>query len=150
MAVNLGGRPKILDEEMLEAAESYIDKTKDITLEELPTLEGLAIELHINRETIYAWENRGETTEENPDPDEFDARFSNIVKKLREHQAQKLLQRALSNKYNPMIAKLMLSKHGYVERTETKSELIGKIDTGIQDPTTAAEFTEFMKGKTKQ
>lgn len=101
------GRPKKLTPELMEEARKYLSEM-DISIHTLlPTIEGLAIALHISRETVYAWEKENEE-------------FSDIVAQLRADQGQKLIQNALLGKYNATIAKLILSgKHGYVEKTET-------------------------------
>lgn len=101
------GRPKKLTPELMEEARRYLSEM-DISIHTLlPTIEGLAIALHISRETVYAWEKE-------------DKEFSDIVAQLRADQGQKLIQNALLGKYNATIAKLILSgKHGYVEKTET-------------------------------
>lgn len=101
------GRPKKLTPELMEEARKYLSEM-DISIHTLlPTIEGLAIALHISRDTVYEWEK------ENKD-------FSDIVNQLRADQGQKLIQNALLGKYNATIAKLILSgKHGYVEKTET-------------------------------
>lgn len=101
------GRPKKLTPELMEEARRYLSEM-DISIHTLlPTIEGLAIALHISRETVYAWEKENNE-------------FSDIVAQLRADQGQKLIQNALLGKYNATIAKLILSgKHGYVEKTET-------------------------------
>lgn len=71
----------------------------------LPSIEGLALYLKVSRETIYKW---AEDHEE----------FSDILDELRAKQANVLLNKGLSGDYNPTIAKLILSKHGYKESTE--------------------------------
>lgn len=124
-----GGRPTKLTEELIEQAHAYVDRTKSIgTQEFLPTIEGLALELGIRRETVHAWANSGESPAEvdgsiNPLHEEF----SNIVDKLRAAQAQKLIQNSLLGRYNSTIAKLILSgKHGYVEQQSVDHTTKGK------------------------
>ncbi len=135
-------RPTILDEDMLVRAEEFIDKRTDFLEELVPTFEGLALCLGISRETVYAWEDSGDKEDASPNLE----RFSDIAKRLRATQSEKLLQKSLQGKYNPLIAKLMLAKHGYVDKTEqditSKGEQIGTID-----PIAAAEFTNFLKSK---
>jgi hypothetical protein len=71
----------------------------------LPTKEGLALKLKVTRQTMDNW------SEQSPD-------FLDIVKTLEKNQADRLIQYSLIGKYNPMITKLLLSKHGYVEKQE--------------------------------
>lgn len=84
----------------------------------LPTVEGLAVILNINKTTIYEWESKF-------------PEFSNVLSKLRSIQANRLINEGLSGDYNPVIAKLLLMKHGYAEKTETDLTSKGdKINTG--------------------
>ena len=111
------GRPSKLTPELIEKAFDYIfvadqgepfgicaGYTTDGSV--IPTIEGLALFLNISRETIYVWEKENDG-------------FSDIVGNLRNQQASMLLNGGLSGKYNPTIAKLILSgKHGYIEKRE--------------------------------
>ena len=101
------GRPTKLTAELINRAREHVESFDVSTYTLLPTIEGLALELRISRDTIYEWEK------ENSD-------FSDIVTELRAKQANKLIQNSLAGKYNASIAKLILSgKHGYVEKNET-------------------------------
>ena len=106
-----GGRPTKLTDELIEQARQHV-LTFDISVGTLlPTIEGLALDLHISRETLYQWEK--ENTE-----------FSDILEEMRQLQATKLIQNSIVNRYNPTIAKMILSgKHGYVEKTEVESNV---------------------------
>lgn len=120
-----GGRPSEYQGELTIAAtrayiDSCVDEYKQIVKQEneekgytmyenklqvnIPTIEGLAIHLKINRDTVYAWKKTF-------------AEFSDIVEELLANQANRLLNKGLSGDYNPTIAKLMASKHGYIERS---------------------------------
>ena len=68
----------------------------------LPTIEGLAVYLGVNKTTIYEWEK-------------IFGEFSNVIDKLRAIQADRLINNGLSSDYNPVIAKVLLTKHGYRE-----------------------------------
>lgn len=149
-----GGRPTKLDDEIIRLATDYVERTSNAELDELPTIEGLALELWINRDTIYDWESIPElsdnATDEQVEQNAIRQQFSDIVKRLRSTQAQKLMQRSLVNKYNPMISKLLLSKHGYVEKSEVDSKVSGELKTGSHDPALAERFGQFLKGETKK
>ena len=117
-------RPTKLTEELITKAREHVNSFDVSAYTLLPTIEGLALELKINRDTIYQWEKENDE-------------FSDIVSEIREKQAQKLIQLALAGKYNASIAKLILSgKHGYVEKTES--------DVKIQ------EVTPILGGATKK
>lgn len=118
-----GGRPTDYNEEMLQKTKEYISACneehevryrptlngKEIIQEpyifynpKIPTIEGLAYELKVNKTTIYEWENKFEE-------------FSNVIDELRNKQASQLVNKGLSGQYNPTIAKVLLTKHGYRE-----------------------------------
>jgi len=100
------GRPSKLTPEIIEEGWKYLNELDVSVYTLLPTIEGLAIKLGISRETVYQWEKEND-------------QFSDIVKRLKADQAEKLIQNALNNRYNASIAKLILSgKHGYVEKSE--------------------------------
>lgn len=109
------GRPTIYNEEILTKVTEYIDSCKDIEEDKenkisrkvnIPTIEGLAVYLHINKDTIYTW--RKEKKE-----------FSELIEVLLDEQAKRLVNNGLAGTYNPTIAKVLLTKHGYTEKTET-------------------------------
>lgn len=74
---------------------------------EIPTIEGLAIKLKVHRDTLYAWAK------------EFNE-FSDILEELRQEQAKRLINKGLSGEYNSTITKILLIKHGYVDKLLTE------------------------------
>ncbi len=120
-------RPTILTEELKEKARLYLEECKDEETEfhktrgeksdgferlvkvKLPTIEGLALYLGTSRDILYDWEVK-------------DEEFSYIMKDLRAKQADMLISNGLSGDYNPTIAKVLLTKHGYREGTELSGE----------------------------
>jgi hypothetical protein len=72
----------------------------------VPTVAGLAVALGCARETIHAWAREHEE-------------FSHIVKQLMSRQEKMLANGGIMNEYNASITKLLLTKHGYSEKTET-------------------------------
>ena len=106
------GRPTKLNPELLSQAWEYVERTTQFSYQLLPTIEGLSLAMKVSRDTIYDWESNDVSNE-----------FSDIVRQLRSAQAEKLIQLSLAGKYNPMISKLMLSKHGYVEKTQQDTNL---------------------------
>ncbi len=125
-----GGRPTSYSEDTVAKAREYIDSCEDtfVVLDrpnvkdgkhigneqyrkkivKLPTIEGLALHLDVTRSTIYEW--RG---------DETKPEFSDIIDKLMSKQANMLANNSLSGDYNPVISKVMLTKHGYTDKVET-------------------------------
>lgn len=120
-------RPTIYSEDILKAAKEYLDLCEDETVQvvsgesekftsfkektivKMPTIEGLSIHLGISRETVYQWERDADKAE-----------FSDIINILRAKQVERLINKGLSGDYNPMIAKVLLSKHGYTDKTEVQ------------------------------
>ncbi len=104
-------RPTKYDEEILKKTVAYIascvdnPKTDEVNL---PTIEGLAFELGLNKDTIYSWRK------EHPE-------FSDLIDDLLAKQARELVNKGLSGNYNPTIAKVLLTKHGYREGLDTTS-----------------------------
>lgn len=119
----MAGRPTDYTQDTPTKAQEYldscVDETKDViigqsdkftsykekTIVKLPSIEGLARFLGISKDTIYQWEK-------------IHPEFSDVINALRSEQAQRLVNMGLSGDYNPVIARLLLAKHGYAERTE--------------------------------
>lgn len=115
-----GGRPTNYHEGIIPLVREYINSCVDQIEEyhktrgdksdtyerlvkvKIPTIEGLAYELGVSRSTLYLWK------EENKE-------FSDIIEQLQAIQADRLLNNGLSGTYNPTIAKVLLTKHGYRE-----------------------------------
>lgn len=128
-------RPTKLTKELVDQAREFVSKRKaDRIL--LPTIEGLASELGISRETIYDWSEKPDAASaavadslgaETKKTLMLRDEFSDIVSELKAAQAEKLIQLGLSGRYNASITKLILSgKHGYVEKQQTDLTTNGK------------------------
>ncbi len=104
-----GGRPSKYDDDMLADAKGYlVDFVPSIT-EAVPTVAGLAEHLDVSRSTVYEWAGDGDKEE-----------FSDIVERILTRQELMLLSGGLIGTYNPTLAKLALTKHGYTDKVETK------------------------------
>ncbi len=126
------GRPTIYTEEILTKTREYIlgcedsieeyhktrgeksDGYERIVKVKLPSIEGLAYHLGIHKDTIYEWRKEK-------------VKFSELIEELLAKQARELINKGLSGDYNPTIAKVLLTKHGYREGTE----LTGKDGTNL-------------------
>lgn len=154
------GRPTKYTQEMVKLAEAYLKSCKDsyryvggresksthsVTVDEvetsrsntstnrekllfvkLPSIEGLALHLHIRRSTVYEW------VKDNPV-------FSDIVEDILTAQAERLINGGVSGRYNHSVSKLILTKHGYVDRAEVKEvedwdDLMSKAEKVDADP----------------
>lgn len=106
-----GGRPTDYSEKILEKALEYITETQDETIDgktkvNLPSIEGLASYIDVNRDTIYEW-------------CKVHPVFSDIIEKLKEKQINSLINNGLQGTYNPTIAKVMLARQGYRDAVDT-------------------------------
>lgn len=123
-------RPTILTPELIGKASYYLDSSKDVVIKstsdgttketnvDLPSIEGLALHLGIHKDTLYDWESK--CTLENQDS--LFWQISDVLTKVRNEQARRLINGGLSGTYNSTIAKLLLSsKHDYVEKSDVTS-----------------------------
>lgn len=119
----MAGRPTLYTDQTVSKVQEYLDACKDETVDvktgesekfttykqktvvKLPTLEGLSVFLKVNRDTITEW------MKEHPE-------FSVVCNTLKAIQAERLINMSLSGDYNALISKMLLVKHGYVERQE--------------------------------
>lgn len=114
-------RPTIYTEEFLETAYEYITDCPDV----IHSVVGLCIHLNISKSTAYKW-----VSEEKEE-------FSDIIDTVSALQERKLMGGGLSNEFNSAITKLLLSKHGYTDKTETDITTKGKsINTWTINPVT--------------
>lgn len=117
--INKMSRPLEYNEEILTKAQEYLESCEDEEVErgseqrpeytikvKLPTKGGLARYLNVNRDTLYDWSSKY-------------PEFSDIMEALGAEQEDKLINNGLSGDYNPTIAKVLLTKHGYTDKTET-------------------------------
>lgn len=98
-------RPRELTQELLDKAESYLMSYQTV----IPSRAGLALFINVARSTIYEWESK---------KDAINVEFSDILSKLDEMQEQVLINSGLSGDFNSTITKLMLTKHGYSDKTQ--------------------------------
>lgn len=127
------GRPKKNKEDyIIKAIEYYnlfdeldiklnLAKTKQV----LPTIEGLALYLNTYIEEIYRYKN------ENKD-------FCKIVNKIITKQISMLINLGLIQSFNKGMVSLLLSRHGYYDKTEVNlttenKEKIDKVLDNIND-----------------
>lgn len=131
-----GGAPSKLTEAMVRKAQEYYDvEATDKPIKDgggniighdvnLPTKEGLALYLNVSRKTLYNW---AEDTEEaytglNEEEIALKEKFLHIFDKIMSEQGKRLINKGLAGKYNPLIGKMLLSKHGYKDAVDITSD----------------------------
>jgi len=149
------GRPSEYTDDILIKAKEYIDSCTDEIDEyhktrgdksdgyerlirvKLPTIEGLAVHLGIGRTTLYEWKEKF-------------PQFACIIEELQAIQADRLINNGMSGDYNPTIAKVLLSKHGYREGIE-QTGLDGKdlIPDKQSKEKSDKALNEFLDGPNK-
>jgi hypothetical protein len=107
------GRPSEYKDEYVAKVYEYLSQYKELG-EVVPTKEGFAIFIGSTRPSILKWAS------EHPE-------FLYALENIESYQGKDLQNNGLSGKYNPTIAKLMLSaNHGMREKTETDITSNGK------------------------
>ncbi len=110
----LGGRPTKYNDEVIRRTAEYLENYGDYG-DLIPSVAGLSQVLNVTRERLVIWakdRNKGE--------------FNRIVSQLRNAQERALITGGLNASFNPGIAKLLLTKHGYHDKPESSQG-----DTGI-------------------
>lgn len=97
-------RPTKYDDDQLEKTKHYI-KNYQAYGDAVPTIEGLADELEVSRQTLYNWSDRYEE-------------FFDILERLMAKQGRKLINGALTNEFNSPFAKMLATKHGYSDKVD--------------------------------
>jgi hypothetical protein len=125
-------RPTKLTKALIAKAKkyNYVDDGDAI-----PTVEGFALYLGINRDTVYSWRElpqaKGDALQvalaEFLEKQKLHQEFSDIVNDLLASQSRLLIHNGLVGNFNANITKLILSgKHGYVEQTKQDLTTNGK------------------------
>lgn len=101
-------RPTKYTPELLERAKEYLVEAQ--TEERIPSIEGFSFYLGIHKDTAYDWASQEDKQE-----------FSDVLRKVVMLQGEQLIQNGLQGKWNPTIAKLILTKHGYSDKQDITS-----------------------------
>ena len=112
-----GGRPTKYCDEIVKQARDYITNYESHD-HAMPSIVGMAIVLKVSKSTLYDW------------ADQEGNAFSDILDECMDNQELTLFNNALTNKFNPTIAKLALGKHGYHDKAD--NTLAGPGGTPVQ------------------
>lgn len=118
-----GGRPTDYTPELLERARGYLGQLKPDVYDEvsktwdldLPSIASFAGYIGLSRETVHTWAK-------DPEKKEFSDIYLDILRK----QEEVITRGSMGGKYNPTITKLLLTKHGYSDKTETDITTLGE------------------------
>lgn len=110
------GRPTSCTDKFLQDAKDYVENY-DKYGDEFPSIEGMSIETKVCRGMLQDWAG-AKTYEESPNIEIF----RDIHNVLMAKQGRILKNNGVNGKFNSLITKLMLTKHGYSD----KQELTGK------------------------
>ena len=97
------GRPTKYNEDVQAKADEYVDNFSEYN--KVPSQEGLAEYLGISDKTLYNWRDVHKD-------------FLHTLERCKRKQAIELLDKGLTNEFNPTIVKLMLHNHGYSDKVE--------------------------------
>lgn len=101
------GRPTLYTPELVRRARGYLTSYADMG-DKVPSIAGLACVLGTTRKTCHEWAN-----------DPAKPEFRDILDELMQRQERALLNGGLGGEFNAPITKMILTKHGYSDKTET-------------------------------
>lgn len=100
------GRPTDYDEDMVQAVYDYLESYEGMG-HVVPTIAGLSRVMKVSRDTIWRWSK-----------DENKSQFSDAIAELEAEQELKTISGSMTGDYNATISKLILTKHGYSDKTQ--------------------------------
>lgn len=103
------GRPTKLKDAAKKAAIDYFDNFRERG-DLIPSEAGLADHLNVSRSTVQLWAEKDEV-------------FSGILERLKNRQERVLISGGLTkgdSGFNPLIAKMILTKHGYSDKQDVE------------------------------
>jgi hypothetical protein len=97
-------RPTKYNDKVVAQAKNYLNTWEEAG-DMIPSVEGLALNLKLARQTLYNW------------GDEY-PEFLDILEEINIVQKKTLINKGLSGAFNSNITKLVLGKHGFSEKQE--------------------------------
>ena len=130
-----GGRPSKYTPELLEKARKYVAGDWYHYGAQFPSHTGLALYLGVRTTTLYAWEQ-----------EEGKEEISDMLREIMEIQHEMLVGHGVTGEFKPVITKLVLTKHGYSDKSELTGQ-DGKPLIPEQDATETARRALFALAK---
>jgi hypothetical protein len=120
-------RPTKLNKKVMELARLYVEEFCPKHLEavdELPSIESFAWYIDVSRSSIYSWQSDYKSAEK---PTPLQIEFLDILDRIETFQGRILINHGLKGIYNAPLSKMMLSHHGYREKTEVEQTHRGDV-----------------------
>lgn len=105
---NLDGRPSKYTDDIPSKVVDYIKWCEEN--KSLPKRAGFALYIGVSKVTLLSWAQEHE-------------QLLNALAELDTFQEEQLIDGSLFNKMNSVIAKLLLTNHGYSDKSEVKNEV---------------------------
>lgn len=153
----MAGRPTKLTTELLEKSKTYLGTCVDkpiwtdkgaiaYTEVNLPSKVGLALFLEVDKMTIDNWSNNwllqvGDMDNKTSEDRLLSMEFFGIVTNVLAEQEKRLISNGLGGLYKEKTTGMLLSKHGYAEKTETDITTKGESITS-----NSSDIEEIAKG----
>ena len=118
-----GGRPSKYTDDTVNLVRQYLNTWMDNEKPckaVFPSVAGLALFLHVARETIWSWTQDAEKAE-----------FTNLIGELMAEQEFILAAKGTAGEFNAPLTKLFLHKHGHSDKLETKTT--GQISVTVSE-----------------
>jgi hypothetical protein len=101
------GRPLKYNEHILELTKDYLENHDHKYGDIVPTVAGLSLVLKVTKSTVYKWATEEKFKE-----------FSDTLDEIQSKQEKTLISGGLMKEFDSAISRLMLSNHGYVQKSE--------------------------------
>ena len=128
---------KFKADEVAKKANDYILNPK-VYGDIVPTVEGLAVALGMSRENLYKMAEKNEI-------------ILHTMELLNTHQSKLLITGGLLNRFNAAITRLLLSRHGYIEKQQVEMEgqiqFNEEVKLGEKNRKLLEEFIKLRKTK---
>lgn len=156
----MAGRPTKLTPELIEKAKTYLSTCYDRPIYtnsgslayvevNLPSKVGLALYLGIDKTTVDEWCKPNVlivSSSGDVENWELHTEFSSIVIQIMSEQEKRLISNGVGGLYKEKTTGMLLSKHGYAEKTETDITTGGeKIQSSTILPEVIAEADRLLK-----